>query len=52
MAGPETEEASAREGFASGEGVDDGDAREPKKASRPYTPTKAELDEHDPLHLT
>ena len=52
VAGPETEEASAGEGVANGEGVDDEEVRAPRKALQPYIPSKAEVDDHDPLHLT
>ena len=48
-------------GISSGEPAGEGDAveadeedenREPRKMNRPHAPTKAELDEHLPLHLT
>ena len=51
MAGIEVGEDIVREGDTAKVDEDTADFRVPRKALRPYTPTKADIEEHFPVHL-
>ena len=51
MAGVEVSEDIVREGDTAKVDEDTAEFRVPRKALRPYTPTKADIEEHFPLHL-